>query len=367
MKLLHVVSTAQRRGAEIFASDLAGELRWRGFDQLVAVVHGSSTPDVDFHAPARAMERGGSTVLRLRPRACWDLRALARTWRPDVIVAHGGEALKYTVVAGPTARLVYRRIGATPAWRIDPIRRVAYARLARKARLVIAVGEAARTEMVRVFRVPIERVVSIPNGVDPGRLEPRSSRDSIRRSLHIPPDALVVISVAALTWEKDPARLIRIGAIALAGIPGAIHLIVGEGPLRPEAEREAARRGGSGIRMLGSRTDVPDLLAASDLTLLASRTEGMPACLIEAAMAGLPAVASRVGSVSEVVIDGVTGLLAEPDDEDGLIRSVRRLALDDQLRMRMGGQARRWSGARFDISVVADAYVRQLDAVAVMT
>ena len=103
MKLLHVVSTAQRRGAEIFASDLAGELRWRGFDQLVAVVHGSSTPDVDFHAPARAMERGGSTVLRLRPRACWDLRALARTWRPDVIVAHGGEALKYTVVAGPTA------------------------------------------------------------------------------------------------------------------------------------------------------------------------------------------------------------------------------------------------------------------------
>jgi glycosyltransferase involved in cell wall biosynthesis len=98
--------------------------------------------------------------------------------------------------------------------------------------------------------------------------------------------------------------------------------------------------------MLGWRADVETVYAAADLVLLASDNEGMPVSLIEAGLAGLPVVASRVGSVGEVVRDGVTGLLARPDPGE-LAHAAARLLLDEPLRREMGLRARTWTEQRF--------------------
>ena len=96
-----------------------------------------------------------------------------------------------------------------------------------------------------------------------------------------------------------------------ASRPDLTHLIAGDGPLRDAAETEAERLGGGErTRFLGSRGDVADLLAASDVLLLASKTEGMPACVIEAGIAGLPVAAYALAGVPEAVVSGETGLLA---------------------------------------------------------
>ncbi|MGH2747967.1 MAG: glycosyltransferase, partial [Actinomycetota bacterium] len=142
--------------------------------------------------------------------------------------------------------------------------------------------------------------------------------------------------------------------------------VAGEGPLRGELETEVARRGiEDRVRILGSRADVGDLLAASDVVILASATEGMPGCLIEAGMAGIAAAAYAVGAAAEVVHSGTTGLVVAPGDQDALTRAVLALLRDDGLRDAMGKAARARCLERFDTRHIALRYVdlyRQLAA-----
>jgi glycosyltransferase involved in cell wall biosynthesis len=141
-------------------------------------------------------------------------------------------------------------------------------------------------------------------------------------------------------------------------IPDAVHLIVGEGPLRPAVAEEAARLDPAGrTTLLGSRADVGDLLAASDVVLLASRSEGLPGSLIEAGLTGLASAAYDLAGVSEVLADEATGLLAPPGDQAALAAAVTRLLQDDRTRAEMGRAARERCAARFGIGTVGQAYL----------
>jgi glycosyltransferase involved in cell wall biosynthesis len=168
----------------------------------------------------------------------------------------------------------------------------------------------------------------------------------------------VVTSLGALTWEKDPVGHVQVMSLVREAIADAVHLIVGEGPLRPAVAEAAARLDPAGRTMLlGSRADVGDLLAASDVVLLASRTEGLPGCLIEAGVAGLASAAFDLAGVSEIVVDEATGLLAPPGDRPALAAAVTRLLQDDRARTEMGQAARERCAARFGISAVGQAYL----------
>ena len=111
------------------------------------------------------------------------------------------------------------------------------------------------------------------------------------------------------------------------------------------------------VRLLGVREDVGDLLAASDVLLLSSRIEGLPGCIVEAGMLGVPAAAFAVAGVPEVVSEGETGLLAEPGDVDGLAEHLRTLIDDGALRERLGGAARDLCHSRFEIGRIAPQYL----------
>jgi glycosyltransferase involved in cell wall biosynthesis len=207
------------------------------------------------------------------------------------------------------------------------------------------------------FRLPPGRVVTIPNGVDPGRVVPRRGRAATRAAVGVAADAIVVLSLGALTWEKDPVGHLETTAPLLRRHPGAVHLFAGDGPLRGELAAAAGRLGLAGrVRLLGSRDDVGDLLAASDLMLFASRTEGMPASVIEAGLAGVPVAGTALAGVPEVVVDGETGLLAAPGDRDGLRAALDRLLGDGELRAAMGQAAQARCRDRFGIAAVAGAY-----------
>ena len=144
----------------------------------------------------------------------------------------------------------------------------------------------------------------------------------------------------------------------LAHHAGAVHLFAGDGPLRQELAAAAGRLGLTDrVRLLGSRDDVGDLLAASDLLLFASRTEGMPASVIEAGAAGVPVAGTALAGVPEVVVDGQTGLLAAPGDLDGLRAALDRLLGDGELRAAMGRAARTRCRDRFGIDAIAGAYL----------
>lgn len=359
-RVLHVVSTGRRRGAEVFASDLVGALKEEGIEQHVAVLRGEEPVDVPYTAEVTVLgEDRPNEALRLG--TVRSLRRVLRAWEPDIIQAHGGEALKYSFLADRRSggRVVYRRIGSVHPRTTFGLRKAAYGAMMRRASHVVALGKAAREETIRVFGVRPERIVTIPNGVDPIRIRPRRTRDQIRGSLGLAPDTVVGLSLGALTWEKDPLAQVDVAARVLRRSDRAVFLIAGEGPLRGEVARAMAEASLEGrVFLLGNRPDPGDLLASSDVLLMTSRTEGVPGAAIEGAMAGLPVVAYAIGGLAEAVRDGTTGLLARPGDREALARHALTLLEDEDRRREMGRAAMEWSRARFDIGVVAPSYVR---------
>jgi glycosyltransferase involved in cell wall biosynthesis len=365
LRILHVLDSRQLRGAETFASDLIRALNGSDVTQRVGVVCDVGGETVGFDAPVHVLcsNRWMIPGLRFRPQAVRTLRRLIGQWRPHIIQAHGGSTHKYTfaAVGSRRTRVVYRKIGPTPPEVAGPIRRVAHGFLIRRADRVVAVGEAVRRNTVEMFRVRPERLVTIPNAVDPRRMQPNRTREASREALGIPQDAPVILSLGALTWEKDPLAHVDVCARVVQKHPEAIQIMVGDGSMRLEVEAAIHRHRLEGrVLMLGARADVADFFVASDVLLFASRPDGMEsmnASVIEAGMLGVPAAAYAVGGVPEIVLDGVTGRLTRAGDIDGLASCVLALLEDPQSSRAMGEAARERYLSHYDIGVIAPMYL----------
>lgn len=350
----------------MFAADLVRALDDLAVEQQVVAVRGSSGSSA---FDTRPVTLGGKRLipgLRVDLRAVWALHRIIREWKPDVVQAHGGEPLKYVVPAttGSQARVVYRRIGEAPMLAARPAQRAGHAALARRAHRIVTVAESLQREVVSLLGVSPARVVTIPNAVDPRRVRPSVGRESARRSLGISESAPVSLFLGALSEEKGPRDQVDVAARVLRERSDAVHLMVGEGSLRGDLERVAYSRSLNGhLRFLGSREDVSDLLALCDVLVTSSRTEGMPAVIIEAGMAGRPVTGYDVGGIGEVVVDGETGILVEPSDRAGLAEAVIRLFRDADLRATLGSAARARCEANFDIRTVAPRYLQVYESV----
>ena len=231
MKVLHVVATGQRRGGEIFASDLSRYLKDQGLDQRILVIRNSGI-EVEFGVPVVPSATGRTDKLASLP-ALRAIRRQVSSWRPDVIQAHGGEAMKHVVMAGVANRtcVVYRRIGGSPgSLASSRIRKRAYAELMTRTRRVVTVADALRAETIAAFKLPEEQVVTIPNAVDARRLQRRSPKVAIRKDLDIRPDQKILLSVGALAVEKDPDAHLSVAESVMAHDSRAVYVVVGDGP-----------------------------------------------------------------------------------------------------------------------------------------
>jgi glycosyltransferase involved in cell wall biosynthesis len=368
VRVLHVVDTDQTRGAEIFASDLILALNEAGVTQSVAVLRGTTGPRVSYEAEEFRLQSGrGIRPLHLDPRSILRLRSAIRRWKPDLVQAHGGDSVKHSGLAvGGRIPIVYRWIGVPQGRVASQPRKALYGALLKRSARVVAVAEAVRRELCRMFGFMADRVVTIPNGVDRRRLEPATDPAQMRRELDISPDAPVLLSLAALAWEKDPIGRLNVAARVLRQEPAAVYVMAGAGALRGEIEARVQQNSlGARVRVTGPRADVGDLLNMSDVLLMASRPdgmEGMPGVAIEAGMAGVPVVGYPVAGLPEVVVDGRTGFLVPFQDEEGLAGRVLELMGDEQGRRAMGQEARRVC-ARFDIREVAPRYLELYEEV----
>jgi glycosyltransferase involved in cell wall biosynthesis len=169
-----------------------------------------------------------------------------------------------------------------------------------------------------------------------------------------------LIAVGRLKAPKDFVTLVR----ALATLPeGSFEaVIVGDGPDRELVEHEIAGLGLSGaVRLVGERSDVTQLLADSDVFVLSSRSEGLPVAVLEAMAAELPIVASSVGGLGELVIDGETGILVPAGDVKAFGAALGRLVADPELRRALGAAGRARAEAVFDVGAVQRAHIELYD------
>jgi len=222
--------------------------------------------------------------------------------------------------------------------------------MARRTARLLAVGARVRDELLAAGVGRPEQYVVVPPGVD---VPPPVTRAAARAELELPPDVPTVSFVGRITGVKAPLRFLDVARNVLRQQPAAVFIVAGEGDLLP-LMRAAAADLGQRCHFLGWRADVETVHAASDVALLTSDNEGMPVSLIEAALVGRPAVATDVGSVAEVVRDGVTGYVT-PTDVSVLAQATVRLLSDEDLRRRMGRAAQEHARREFSAArLVAD-------------
>ncbi|MEX0832543.1 MAG: glycosyltransferase family 4 protein [Actinomycetota bacterium] len=354
-RVADVIPRLQLRGAEVFAQQLESVLRNRYEMRLFPMYEGGTPAPIDGARLSVAPGVGAGPFAR--PRAIRSLRRRAREFRPDLLVAHGGDPLRLAVLAGlrDPAPLVYVRVSAVSpqlrtGWRGSSLR-AAYSR----ADALVAVSESLKNELIEAFGVPAEKVRVIRNGrlrrepIDP------ADRVNVRESLSVAGDEVMLAWVGRMVPEKNPEEAVRL-ARALNGEGLRARLVmVGDGPLEDRVRSLAQKL--PQVRFTGQRPDVHRLIAAADVFVSTSRTEGAPGAIIESLLAGTPVVAPRVGGIPEVVASGENGVLFDPDDPSGLDGAVIGLIRDRARRAELAEGALR-SSERFDIRTVAGEYDR---------
>jgi glycosyltransferase involved in cell wall biosynthesis len=229
---------------------------------------------------------------------------------------------------------------------------MAFARRRCAAR-VICVSEAAREWYLGTGWERRERVVVVPNGAAARPAAP-GDRERVRSALGLGPADLAITMLGVLRPGKGHDVAMAAVSALRTRFPALKLLIVGDGPTRADVARLAAGLEGS-VLLTGHRDDVPEVLAASDALVHPTERDAFPTALLEAMAAGLPIVATAVGGIPEIVVDGTTGLLIRPQaGAEGLADALRRLLDDPALRARLGAAGRRRFEERFTAEVWAE-------------
>ncbi len=343
MRVLFLSTSMGMGGADSQLLAAAQEMRTRGHQVLIVSMTalgpmGLRARKLGIPIESLEMRRGVPD-----PRALVRLSRMVREWRPDIVHSH-------MVHANLMAR-VLRLVAPVPAL-VSTIHNIyeggalwmaAYRLTNGLTDHMTIISEAAAERFIRDRIVPRELLRVVPNGVDPelyGRVAP-GVREELRRALELG-DRFVWLAVGRFEVAKDYPNMLRAFAIVLERHPDAVLLLVGRGSLQAETEALARElKLDTAVRFLGVREDVPALVSAADGYVMSSAWEGMPMVLLEAAIGGLPIVATRVGGNHEAVLDGETGFLAPPRDHEALATAMLRLAaLDPAERRRLGEKGR---------------------------
>lgn len=236
---------------------------------------------------------------------------------------------------------------------LEPLRRKIMQRWT--ARLMcsklIVVSDLIHDEIADWFRMPPGRVVVIPNGVDMNRFYrgPEFDRAAIKRSL-LGGEFPLITNVARLVPEKGQSYLVEAVRIVTKIRPDARFILLGDGPLRSALEAQAQSLNVSNkIIFTGFRSDVADVLAASDIFVLPSLREGMPVSLLEAMAADCPSIGSDVGGVGQTLRHNVNGLMVPPADAQALADAILQYLENPDFARKMAVAARDWVNRHYSM------------------
>jgi glycosyltransferase involved in cell wall biosynthesis len=360
-RVLLVITLAEVGGAQSYVAALLPALAER-YDVVLAAHGEGPLRDVAAGVGARfvPLRHVRRPINPLRDLAgLLELISLLRRERPQVLHASSSKAGVLGRLAAVAARVPIRFF-TVHGWAFSAysglpshLYRVSDRLMAPLTTVTICVSETELAAGLEAGTCSADRSVVIHNAVDIAGA-PRSPHDRPTPRL---------IAVGRLKAPKDFLTLIRsLGALRDHEFEA---LIVGEGPDRNAIEAEIRRLELQGrVRLAGERGDVPELLAESDVFMLSSRSEGLPISVLEAMSAELPVVATDVGGLAELVVDGETGILVPPGDETALTEALGRLVEDRELRRRLGTAGRARAESSFDLSVFRRAhlelYERQL-------
>jgi len=358
LRVLHIDTERGWRGGERQTLWLARELQRRGHVSVVAARDGEQLQ-------RRAMDAALETVAcdpvsEVDPRAVWRLRREIGRRRIQVVHAHTGHAVGLAALATLGLHVPFvaaRRVD----FRLRP--NVATRWKYGRAAAVIAVSRAVGNVLADCG-IPPGKIAIVPDGVDLSRAVVPASAETLA-SCGVNARAPLVVQVAQLVGHKDPINFVRAIAHARSSVSDVQAMMLGDGPLRSDVEREIRALSLEGtVHLAGFRPDADAILAAAHVACLSSREEGMGSVLLDALALGVPIAATRAGGIPEVVIDGESGLLADVRDPVGLGKAIVRLLTEPSTATRLVANAR-VRASEFSVEKMTDGtidvYERALD------
>ena len=345
MRIAHIIKVTRISGAERHLLFLVEGVRKRGFDAHLIILVERDRPMDDM---ARAAEKRDIPLTRLTIHRDYDLSLLRRLRRalrqikPDIVHTHLIHADLFGYAAAKLARVsvvVSSRHAADPFRYHSRWRRV-NRRLWRMIDGGIAISSAIKNFALEIEEASAEKINVVHYGMDCGWLsdeEIAAARQRLRAELKLPPDAQILGAVCRLVDGKGIPYALEALRRIRADFPRAHLVIAGDGEKARELRRLASMLGiADRVCWLGWREDAADLMAAFDIFLLPSLHEGFGLVLLEAMSRRVPIIASRVGAITEIVVDGETGILVEARNVDQLAKAMARLLKDRALRKYMG-------------------------------
>jgi glycosyltransferase involved in cell wall biosynthesis len=352
-RILFVYSGLAVGGAERQLALLAPRLASHGFEPFVATlrIRGRYADELS--------EAGVPTMhanMRWRADVRGALRAY-RLWRtrPAIVVTQdtNAQVIGHAIARRARAPHVTVAQGGPGIWRRRGRHEFALTRLvAPYVDRVVAVTESQRPDLERLgYRLEALRL--IPNAVPEGHAARAPA--TVRAELGLGATEFLALLVAGARPEKRVDRFIDAVALANASNASIRGVVAGGGTLLGEL-RDRARASRGVVRLLGERSDVPDLIGAADTVCLSSDVEGIPLSALEAMSQAKPVVATDVGGMREIVRHGETGLLVSPVGATGLARGILELANDRERTRRMGLAGRKYYLERYTVEHMVDAY-----------
>ena len=358
MTILQLTSHLDVGGVTRYVLSLSRKLIERGHRVIIAADHGQCEAEVramgaiHWPLPLHTSAEFSFPVWRAR-------RQLAGWLQKESVDIFHAHTRVSQVIAQPLAR--QRRIPYVTTWH-----GIFKPRLGRRlwpctGDRCIAISEPVRRHLLEDFHVPADRVRCVYNGIDVARyavLPDAPALADFRQSLGFAPEDCVIGAIGRMASGRVKGFDLVLAAIALLRdqMPHVVLLLVGDGPRRPFLEDVAQRLEIQDcVRFVGSVNDIRLPLALMDIFVFSSRwPEGFGLSLIEAMAAGKPVVATRVGATPDIIEDGRSGLLVNPEDPAGLAGAIKQLLLRPDLAAQLGSGAQVRVQSHFSLNRMVD-------------
>lgn len=355
-RILHVIPTLDRGGAEKQLALLAGGMKQRGWDVHVCCLTRGGPWQAVLDAASVPVHVIGQQW-KLDPLAYSRLRRFIAELKPDLVHTWRTAANSYGRAAALSAGVkhVLATEGGSDSGKRTP--QLLIDRWLTRWTEKTVTNSSAVADFHAGHGLPREKFIVIPNGVEP--FEPGNdavTRADLARELGLSPSTTLIGAIGRLEPQKRYKDLIWALDLLRCIHEDACLLIIGDGSQRWRLERYARQVTGPAVRFLGERSDVPRLLPHLSCFWLGSAHEGQSNALLEAMSAGLPAVVSDIPANREVVVDGETGFLVRLGDRAGFAGRTNELLKDPELGRRLGAAGRRRVEREFSVERMVEAY-----------
>ena len=346
-KVLQLRSSVGFFGAENVIMEVAKAIVHSPYEPIIGVLENSHNPHTEM---AQVAQKNGvaSKVFPCDGRFSMQTAGAVRQYMLDndiaIVHAHGYKADFYALFA--TLHTGRKRVATIHPWLMESncmssakFYMALDKALLRSFHRIVAISDEMRDEVVRDGMKP-GRVATIENGIDLQRFAATPNVASARRDFGIPAGARVIGAVGRLSKEKGHAVLLAAAKSLVGKFPDLCFMLVGDGPEREKLTQEVAALGlQKNVIFTGVCSDIPKALAAMDIFVLPSLTEGLPMALLEAMAAKKVIVATAVGSIPRVIRNQENGVTVPPNDTPAIAQALADLLRDPQTALRFADRA----------------------------